>query len=91
MSTRRLTWATLATLCVLTLAAVPAGAAELPALLREFGSFTHPTGVAIDQATGEVFVADGGGPEAVDVFGAEGEGPLAALTGKESETLDFLR
>ena len=75
----------LALLASLLLGSTPASAAELPGLLHEFGSFTHPTGVAIDQTSGDVFVADGGGAEAVDVFGPEGAGPLAVLTGTGSE------
>lgn len=50
-----------------------------------FGSFSSPQGVAVDQATGNVFVADGGGINAVDVFGSEGGPPAgggpSALTG----------
>ena len=94
---RNLTLTALVTLCTaacaLLLVATPAGAAELPGLLREFGSFTHPTGVAIDQASGDVFVADSEGPEVVDVFspGASGPSavPLAVLGGTGSESFDF--
>lgn len=70
-----------------------AGAAELPGLLREFGAFTFPSGLAIDDSSGNVYVADGKGPEAVDVFGPEASGPsavpLAVLTGAGSESFDF--
>jgi Fibronectin type III domain len=53
-----------------------AGAAtgHAPAPLA-FGTFTHPTGVAIDPASGNVYVADGEGVEAIDVFGATGGAP----------------
>jgi DNA-binding beta-propeller fold protein YncE len=40
---------------------------------QPFGSFTYPTGVAVDQANGNVYVADGGGAEVVQVFGGSGE------------------
>jgi hypothetical protein len=40
-----------------------------------FGSFERPSGVAIDQADGNVFVVSGAGPEVVDVFGAGGGAP----------------
>ncbi len=77
--------ATVALLCVFAAPLKPAGAAELPGLLREFGSLTHPTGVAVDQTSNDVFVADGGGSEVVDVFGPDGSGPLAVLSETGSE------
>jgi hypothetical protein len=49
-------------------------------------SFTHPTGVAVDQETGNVYVTDAGA-DVVDVFGAEGGSPAggapAQITGLE--------
>lgn len=69
-------------------------AASEEALLSSFGSFSHPTGVAVDQSTGNVFVADGGGPELVDVFGSEGGAPAAGapstLTGAATPAGSFV-
>ncbi len=55
------------------LAGAATGHAPVP---LAFGTFTHPTGVAIDPASGNVYVADGEGAEAVDVFGAAGGAPM---------------
>jgi hypothetical protein len=70
------------------LAGTSASAAVVHRLLppeEGFGSFSHPTGVAVDQASGNVLIADGGGAEVVHVFGPEGGAPLggspAELTG----------
>jgi DNA-binding beta-propeller fold protein YncE len=49
--------------------------AAAPSLKGEFGSFTYASGVAVDEATGNVFVANGNGPELVDVFGEAGGAP----------------
>jgi hypothetical protein len=77
----------------LLLVAAPAGAVELSGQLREFGTLTYPTGLAVDEVTGDVYVADGNGAEAVDVFGPEANGPsavpLAVLKGTGSETFSF--
>jgi DNA-binding beta-propeller fold protein YncE len=68
------------------------GAGE-KALLSSFGSFSHPTGVAVDRGTGNVYVADGGGPEAIDVFGSDGGPPSggapAQLTGAATPAGSF--
>ncbi len=62
-----------------------ASAASEEVLLSSFGSFSHVTGVAVDEATQNVYAANGSGPEEVDVFGAEGEAPAggapSVLTG----------
>jgi hypothetical protein len=52
------------------------GRAQLP--FSPFGSFTEPTGIAIDQANGNVFVADSGAND-VRVFGAEGGAPASGV------------
>jgi hypothetical protein len=90
---RRLLAMVVVLLGVLTLAPASAGAAELPGLLREFGSFTRQTGLAVDETAGYMYVADSSGSEAVAVFGPEANGPsavpLALLTGTGSETFRF--
>jgi hypothetical protein len=48
-----------------------------------------PTGIAVDEATGEVFVADSAGTQVVYVFGPEGEGPLTELKGSPEATFSF--
>jgi hypothetical protein len=59
---------------------------ELP-FSAGFGSFTRASGVAVDQASGNVFVADSGANEA-RVFGSEGGAPSGGipsrLTGKDT-------
>lgn len=73
------------------LQATPADAAREQVLeaapFSAAGTFGHPTGVAVDPATGNVYVADSTANE-VDVFGAEGGAPAggapAHITG-----LDF--
>ncbi|MBA3866563.1 MAG: hypothetical protein H0X42_09510 [Solirubrobacterales bacterium] len=58
--------------------AQPADAAVTHPLIASFGSFAHPSGLGVDEASGNVFLADGGGNEAVDVFGPEGGAPSGA-------------
>src|ERR1017187_331404 len=70
--------------CVLVLHASPASAAGAHERILESApfsqplSFSHPTGVAVDQETGNVFVADNGA-DAVDIFGAEGGTPAGGV------------
>ncbi len=80
------------------LGVVPALASEqlafIPAAFSPFGpsgpgTFSHPTGVAVDEGTGEVFVADGEPAEAVDIFDAQTGALLGSITGTGSETFDF--
>src|ERR1017187_714513 len=81
-----------AVLCVLVLHASPASAAGAHERILESApfsqpsSFSYPTGVAVDQETGNVFVADSEA-DAVDIFGAEGGTPAggvpAQITGLE--------
>ena len=63
----------------LLLTAAPASAAFTHPLLKTFGSFTHPSGIAIDESApatkGNVLVADGSGSNVVDIFGPKGELP----------------
>ncbi|HEY1689541.1 MAG TPA: hypothetical protein VGF95_11840 [Solirubrobacteraceae bacterium] len=58
-----------------------------------FGSFSHPTGIAVDQSNGNVYVADGGGHEEIQVFGPEGQTPLgggpASFTGEDTPSGAF--
>jgi hypothetical protein len=46
--------------------------ASPPAYLGSFGSFNYPTGIAVEEARGNVLVVESGGPEVVDVFGEHG-------------------
>jgi NHL repeat len=75
-------------LCGLALETGSALAAELPGVRREFGSFVNPTGIAINQASGEVVVADSGA-NTVEVFSSEGGAPLSELTGTPSQSFKF--
>jgi hypothetical protein len=58
-----------------------------------FGSLTAPTGAAIDQATDNLFVVDGGGVEAVEIYGSTGGAPSgggpAQLTGASTPGGEF--
>jgi NHL repeat-containing protein len=68
--------AAIALLLALSLAsplAPPARASVIHPLITTFGTFAHPSGLGVDETSGNVFLADGGGNEAVDVFGPEGE------------------
>jgi hypothetical protein len=60
------------------LSAAPAQASITHPFLTSFGDFAHPSGLAVDEATGNVILADGGGSEAVGVFGPEGGAPSGA-------------
>ncbi|HTB50105.1 MAG TPA: NHL repeat-containing protein [Solirubrobacteraceae bacterium] len=82
MNARRLMLSTLAlALCALAFASAPVLAAEIHVFSSNFGSFTSPQGVAVNQATGHVYVADGNGT--VDNFEASGAPDVTApqLTG----------
>jgi hypothetical protein len=98
MSVRRLVSTGLATVGVLggwlALSPAPVPAQVIRPLISPFGAFAHPTGVAVDQASGNVYVANGGGPEIVDVFNAAGEAtPVGGLphelTGGETPAASF--
>ncbi len=68
-------------------------ASAAPVLLNRFDgasigtSFAHPTGLAVDQSTlavsGNVFIADGGAHQQVDVLGPEGEAPLGGISASQ--------
>jgi hypothetical protein len=70
----------------------PAAASEQtviePAPFSPFGSFSFPTSVAVDQASGEVFISDGRPANVVDIFSAQGS-LLGSLSGTGSESFDF--
>jgi hypothetical protein len=95
MNARRLTLSVLATvLGVLALTAVSASAFSTrgrilrSAPFSQPSAFSDPTGVAVDQETGNVYVANNGA-DAVDVFGAEGGSPAGGVP-KEITGLDGL-
>ncbi len=50
-------------------------AVETHLLEKTFGPFARPSGVAADETSGNVFVADGGGSNTVKIFGADGGAP----------------
>jgi hypothetical protein len=53
--------------------AVSGTADAAPVLLENFGSFSHPSGISVEEGSGNAFVADGGAANAIDVFGPLGE------------------
>jgi hypothetical protein len=67
--------------------------ASPPTLLGTVGTSEQPTGVAVEEATGNVFVVDGGEPGVVDVFGEGGgspaEGAPSVLTGEQTPLGSF--
>jgi DNA-binding beta-propeller fold protein YncE len=67
--------------------------ASPPALVGSFPSAAGPTGMAVEQSTGNVLVAESGGLEAVDVFGPRGGRPAGAapamLTGENTPAKSF--
>lgn len=66
---------------LISLALLPARAqAASPILLETFGSFARPSGVAVDEATGNVFVTDGSFENVVKIFGPEGEAPVGVAS-----------
>jgi hypothetical protein len=65
--------------------------AFVPASFSPFGAFSNPTGIAVDEAHKEVFVADGGGNDVVDVFDAETGVLLGSISGTGTETFEFAR
>jgi hypothetical protein len=93
---RRPVLALLASLCAaLALSALGSASAwASPATyLHSFGPFERPTGLAVEEATGNVFVAPGGVSKAIEVFGARGGAPAggapATLTGEETPAGSF--
>jgi hypothetical protein len=69
-------------LAVSLLAAVASSAqAATPAYQVSFGSFGKPTGVAVDESSGNVFVADSN-ENTVEIFGPEGEAPSGIANAK---------
>jgi hypothetical protein len=78
----------------LTRQADPANAAITYALTSEFGSFERPTGVTVDQLTGNLYVADSKA-NVVDILGSEGGSPvgglISPLTGGSEHLFNFAR
>jgi hypothetical protein len=93
---RRPVLALLASLCA-ALAVLASGSASAsasaPTFVGRFGSFERPTGLAVEESTGNVFVAPGGGSEVIDVFGERGGPPAggtpATLTGTQTPAGKF--
>jgi sugar lactone lactonase YvrE len=88
--TLRLLMLPLAVAALLAFFATPALAGKTHALKATFGSFSRPSGIAIDEANGNVFVADRGfSPnDSVEIFGPEGGAPVAVAVTK-IEGFDF--
>jgi hypothetical protein len=67
--------------------------ASTPTLVGSFGSFGKPTGVAVEESTGNVLVVDSETPDVVDVFGESGGAPAggapATLTGEATPAKGF--
>jgi hypothetical protein len=80
-----------ATLSVLV--SMTASASAAPTLLNWFGSDTPPTGMAVEESTGNVLVAQSEGLNAIEVFGARGGQPAgeapSMLTGAETHAESF--
>jgi hypothetical protein len=55
--------------------AAPASAAQTHPLKTTFGALSRPSGIAIDEANGNLFVADGGASNMIEIFGFEGGAP----------------
>jgi DNA-binding beta-propeller fold protein YncE len=75
-----------AVLAFVTSASASEKTAFIPAPFSPFGpegagTFSYPTGAAVNEATGEVFVVDGGPVNVVDIFGPEGGDKLASIAG----------
>lgn len=86
----------LAWLCAALAAFTSAGASALaspPTYLHSFGLFERPTGMAVEESTGNVFVAPGGLSEVIEVVGERGGAPAAGapatLTGEETPAKEF--
>lgn len=63
--------------------------AEIPGFISTFGAFDRPSGIAVDESTGNVFIADGGSSNAVKIFGADGENPSGVAAPYEIEGFAF--
>jgi DNA-binding beta-propeller fold protein YncE len=74
MNIRRTILASILAFTTLACIAVPASARATRELVTAFGAFGDPTGLAVDQETGNVYVADEKA-DTVDVFGAAGGAP----------------
>ncbi len=93
---RRLVLAMLASLCVAlaVLALASASAfAWAPTFVGSFGPSVKPTGMAVEEATGNVLVAESGELERLDVFGERGGMPAGGaptrLTGENTPAGSF--
>ena len=86
---RRASLAFTLTLATLAFSAVPAlAAAEPHPKIGEFGSFSNPNGIAIDEATGDVYVADIG-TNTVYKFDASGNPVNFSALGSNALTHSF--
>jgi DNA-binding beta-propeller fold protein YncE len=68
--------------------------AFLPASFSPFGptgpgTFSYPTGIAVNESAGELFVADDGSANTVDIFNAQTGVLSGSITGTGSESFDF--
>lgn len=59
---------------------VPSAAIAAPILWKTFGNFARLSGIAVDESTGNVFVADGSFENTVDIYGPEGEEPTGVAS-----------
>jgi hypothetical protein len=73
---------------ILAVWAVPALAERTHVPKATFGAFASPSGIAIDQTNGNVFVADGESNGSVEIFGPEGGAP-SGVTATKIEGFDF--
>ncbi|MGA2165189.1 MAG: hypothetical protein ABSH36_12060 [Solirubrobacteraceae bacterium] len=95
VSSYRRVLAVLVSLCVAlgVLGSIASFASAAPTLLSWFGSGTPPTGMAVEESTGNVLVAQSNGREAVAVSGARGGSPAGGaprmLTGAETPAKSF--
>jgi streptogramin lyase len=65
---------------MLALSAAPTAASASPILWKTFGNFARPSGIAIDETSENVFVADGSFENTVDIYGPEGEAPTGVAS-----------
>jgi SMP-30/Gluconolactonase/LRE-like region len=78
----RLGFLCMAVLVTLAFAASSAQAEETHFLNKTFGNFALPSGIDVDETTGNVFVADGGSSNSVEIFGPDGGAPIGVSATK---------
>jgi hypothetical protein len=73
----------------LALTAAPAFAAEAHPSITTIDGLNYNTGVAVDESSGNLFIADGQPSESIKIYGPKGEAPVGGVVTTEIKGFDF--